>query len=201
MCSHTYCLIFSTNGAILHVFLWRFVIQCYKRLTHANLSNCYSSSLLYNMYCRHTTHLISSPVWWYVDSFQDFAITDCFTVNIFLVVSWKVFMRLSPECIPRRKKNFTSRWANFSAKCQRTNILDFAGHVVSDTATQICLFNMEAALCCISHSVVSDSLWPHGLYSPPGSPVHGILQARILEWVAISSSRGSSLRQYINEWM
>ena len=28
--------------------------------------------------------------------------------------------------------------------------------------------------------------------SPPGSSVHGILQARILEWVAISSSRGSS---------
>ena len=29
-------------------------------------------------------------------------------------------------------------------------------------------------------------------YSPVGSSVHGILQARILEWVAISSSRGSS---------
>ena len=28
--------------------------------------------------------------------------------------------------------------------------------------------------------------------SPPGSPVHRILQARILEWVAISFSRGSS---------
>ena len=28
--------------------------------------------------------------------------------------------------------------------------------------------------------------------SPPGSSVHGILQARILEWVAISSSRGFS---------
>ena len=28
--------------------------------------------------------------------------------------------------------------------------------------------------------------------SPPGSSVHGISQARILEWVAISSSRGSS---------
>ena len=26
---------------------------------------------------------------------------------------------------------------------------------------------------------------------PPGSSVHGILQARILEWVAISYSRGS----------
>ena len=39
-----------------------------------------------------------------------------------------------------------------------------------------------------SRSVVSNSLWPHGLYSP----VHGILQARILEWVTIPFSRGSS---------
>ena len=29
-------------------------------------------------------------------------------------------------------------------------------------------------------------------YSPPGSSIHGILQARILEWGAISFSRGSS---------
>ena len=29
-------------------------------------------------------------------------------------------------------------------------------------------------------------------YSPPGFFVHGIFQARILEWVAISFSRGSS---------
>ena len=29
-------------------------------------------------------------------------------------------------------------------------------------------------------------------HSPQGSSVHGILQARILEWVAISSSRGPS---------
>ena len=28
--------------------------------------------------------------------------------------------------------------------------------------------------------------------SPPGSSMHGILQARILEWVVISSSRGAS---------
>ena len=28
--------------------------------------------------------------------------------------------------------------------------------------------------------------------SPPGSSLHGIFQARILEWVAISSSMGSS---------
>ena len=42
-----------------------------------------------------------------------------------------------------------------------------------------------------SHSVVSDSLRPYGC-SPPGSSIHGILQARILEWVAISFPRGSS---------
>ena len=36
-----------------------------------------------------------------------------------------------------------------------------------------------------SRSVVSDSVRPHR-QSPPGSPVPGILQARTLEWVAIS---------------
>ena len=37
---------------------------------------------------------------------------------------------------------------------------------------------------CISQSVVSDSLRPMD-YRLPGSPVRGILQARILEWVVI----------------
>ena len=40
-------------------------------------------------------------------------------------------------------------------------------------------------------SVVSDSCDPMD-HSPPGSSVLGILQARILEWVAISFFRGSS---------
>ena len=40
-------------------------------------------------------------------------------------------------------------------------------------------------------SFVSKSYDPMGC-SPRGSPVHGILQARILEWVFMSSSRGSS---------
>ena len=30
-------------------------------------------------------------------------------------------------------------------------------------------------------------------YSLPGSSIHGILQARVLEWVALSFFRGSSL--------
>ena len=40
-------------------------------------------------------------------------------------------------------------------------------------------------------SVMSNSYGPMDC-NPPGSSVHGILQARILEWVAISYSRGSS---------
>ena len=40
-----------------------------------------------------------------------------------------------------------------------------------------------------SRSLVPNSLQPHG---PPGSSVHGILQARILEWVAIPFSKESS---------
>ena len=39
-------------------------------------------------------------------------------------------------------------------------------------------------------SVMSDSLRPYGLYSPPGSCVHGISQASILQWVVIFLSRG-----------
>ena len=43
-------------------------------------------------------------------------------------------------------------------------------------------------VCTLSHVRLHDPMdW-----SPPGSSVHGIFQARILEWVAISYSRGSS---------
>ena len=43
-------------------------------------------------------------------------------------------------------------------------------------------------------SVMSNSVRPMDC-SPPGSSVHGILQAKILDWVAISFSRGSSQPQ------
>ena len=45
-------------------------------------------------------------------------------------------------------------------------------------------------VCVCVCSLGSDSLRPQGLWQP-GSSVHGISQARILEWVAISFSRGS----------
>ena len=42
------------------------------------------------------------------------------------------------------------------------------------------------------------TLWDPLDCSPPGSSVHGICQARILEWAAISSSKGSSQPRDLN---
>ena len=50
---------------------------------------------------------------------------------------------------------------------------------------------LDAGMWWLSHRVVSDSCDPMD-YSLPGSSVHEISQARTLEWVAISFSRGSS---------
>ena len=58
----------------------------------------------------------------------------------------------------------------------------------SITTEVTCLSFLEQAKWKWSHSVVSDSLRPVDC-SPPSSSIHGILQARILEWVAISFSK------------
>ena len=57
------------------------------------------------------------------------------------------------------------------------------GYMYIHVCVRVCL--------CVSCSVMSDSCDPRNC-SPPVSSVHGILQARILEWVSISFSRGSS---------
>ena len=47
-------------------------------------------------------------------------------------------------------------------------------------------------------SVVSSTLGDPMDYTTPGFSIHGILQARILEWVPIPFSRGSSRRRGLN---
>ena len=59
----------------------------------------------------------------------------------------------------------------------------------------ILFLSLSQSLSPSSLSVASElcpTLWGSLDYSPPSSSVHGIFQARILEWVAISFSRGSS---------
>ena len=47
-------------------------------------------------------------------------------------------------------------------------------------------------VCVLSRFTWAWLFWDPRDNSPPGSSVHGILQARMLEWVAMSSSRGPS---------
>ena len=54
------------------------------------------------------------------------------------------------------------------------------------------LAQVQIGCCCLVPESYLTLLRPHGQRSPPGSSVHGISQARIAEWVAISFSRGSS---------
>ena len=56
------------------------------------------------------------------------------------------------------------------------------------TVKRFCVASLSLSLVAKSCPTLA-STWD---CSPPGSSVHGILQARILEWVAISFSRGSS---------
>ena len=55
---------------------------------------------------------------------------------------------------------------------------------VTESYSDLILMSGCAVLSC---SVLS--LWPHEMCSLPGSSVHGILQARLLEWVVMPSSR------------
>ena len=59
-----------------------------------------------------------------------------------------------------------------------------------DVHSCVCSTSFQVILqdVCVSHLVMSDSLQPHGVCTPPSSSVHVIFQARTLEWVAISFS-------------
>ena len=72
----------------------------------------------------------------------------------------------------------------------QARVLEWGAIAFSVFQLRVTLFNLYLYLQHLAHSacsVVSDSLWPHGLWPPvdcglPGSSVHGIFQARILEW-------------------
>ena len=62
--------------------------------------------------------------------------------------------------------------------------------VFSFQLTSLCITGSGLHMCLVSQLTLT-LCEPHGC-SPPGYSVRGILQARILEWVAIPFSRGSS---------
>ena len=84
---------------------------------------------------------------------------------------------------------FTVVWFTVSGKCQQSNCPSVAEWINSMVYPYYGLLKTSESV---------KSLTPVQLFdtpldcSPPGSSVHGILQARILEWVAMPSSKGSS---------
>ena len=85
---------------------------------------------------------------------------------------------------PGKQVKSTSVWKLEKVLCLKPMLWSKVNRLVS--------INLPPGFTCYTRmcvcSIMSDSLQPHGL---PDSSVHGILQARILEWVAVSSSRGS----------
>ena len=116
-------------------------------------------------------------------------------LEVMLTVFWQlIFILLFPNLGPK--------WITTPSK----HLLHVNYHFLKELWVPLC-FDLDknqatVNVCCVcvcvcvhahAHvcSVVSNSLCPLDC-SPPGSSIHGIFQARILEQVAISYSRGSS---------
>ena len=99
-------------------------------------------------------------------------------------------------CICGRDLTHFTKW---KISTQLLNTVSFPLHFDNATSYFICphihafvsglkLINFNICICVFSHVWLFEPMD----CSPPDSSAHGTVQARILEWVAISFSRGSS---------
>ena len=100
-------------------------------------------------------------------------------------------IKLSHLSTPHREGTWTWRGASLPASGEKCLL---RSSITSKIFAHLVLYFIIHKSGNVSCSLVSDSMWPMD-HSPPGSSVHGILQARILGWVAIPFSRGSSWRR------
>ena len=110
---------------------------------------------------------------------------------------WGIGFRVNPhqdhlgKCIPQDPSSLPEVWYWSSQDVMGGICIShpFRTHTYTYTQhTQECMLKYIYTCCMHSHF---SHVWLCGPVdgSPPGSSVHGIFQARILEWVAISSSR------------
>ena len=128
------------------------------------------------------------------------------TTNTFLWCKWKLhfisysFSQVPPSLVRCNKKSGVFSWSPRQLKSYSE--LMFHWLIQSIFCGVLCCFfkwwYVILLLCFLPRavhakllSVVSNFLWPMDC-SPSGSSVHGILQARILEWIAMPSSSGYS---------
>ena len=93
---------------------------------------------------------------------------------------------LTPEP-PRKSQDETFHSIHLNLKGLSSAILQICPDLLSPKYTQHHWIDM----CCVLVAQLCPTLCNHMDCSPPDSSVHEISQARILEWVAISFSRGS----------
>ena len=104
---------------------------------------------------------------------------DFYFINVFTLKRIVIYFKIYRVCLILKALAATC-WLSMTKEFQQIFAkINFKGKSDSES---------------VGSSVMSDSLRPHGRKEPslPGSPVHGFLQVRILEWVAISFFRGSS---------
>ena len=103
------------------------------------------------------------------------------SLSLFTFMHWRRKWQPTPVFLPGEFQVQGSLWAAVSGVTQSQTQLKW----LSSSNSSI------TYVCVCAQSVVSNSAIPW--LQPPVSSVHGILQERTLEWVAISSSRASSL--------
>ena len=109
-------------------------------------------------------------------------------------LSWKL-AQLFLETIVQAKENMPleSLWPDSNPLHTITNTFE---NIYCKNSWKLILLNEENTMKCESESEVAQSspiLCDPMDFSLPGSSVHGIFQAVVLEWIAISFSRESSL--------
>ena len=125
---------------------------------------------------RHSVFLYSPTLTCIHDHWKTIALTRRTSVDQVMSLLFNMLSRLVITFLPRSKCLLISWLQSPSAVILEPPKIPFYVYVV------LCAKLLQSCL----------TLYDPMDCSPPGSSVHGISQARILEWVAMSSSRGSS---------
>ena len=110
------------------------------------------------------------------------------SVRVGLLTVHRLFSLLSPH-VPKPNPFFPSLWLSPESDCELTASLCFERFVERGRLERTC--GSHTPCCCLG-AQPRPTLYDPMDCSPAGSSVHGILQARILQWVAMRSSRGPS---------
>ena len=107
--------------------------------------------------------------------------------------SWKIRNRRDENtclCLTLSCRGMTHCFTTLTASAVNLSLMPFTGSLLLFLVSWKLLPGVDVVY--VNHLVMSNSLQLHELCGSPGSSVHGISQAKILEWIAIPFSRGSS---------